>query len=53
MIPKPIGEPGFEPFAIAVLVAIVAAIALWRYARRQLFESGRVIKVWPYALGAR
>ncbi len=51
VIPKPIGNPGFEPFAIAVLIAIVAAIVLWRYARRQLFESGRVITVWPYVLG--
>jgi len=51
VIPKPIGEPGFEPFVVAVLVAIVAAIALWRYSRRQLFKSGRVIKVWPYVLG--
>jgi general L-amino acid transport system permease protein len=51
VIPKPIGEPGFEPFAVAVLIAIVAAIGLWRYSRRQLFQSGRVIKVWPYALG--
>lgn len=50
VIPKPIGEPGFEPFVVAVLVAIVAAIGLWRYSRRQLFASGRVIKVWPYAL---
>ncbi|MEH2589709.1 amino acid ABC transporter permease [Bradyrhizobium sp. AZCC 1721] len=51
IIPKPIGEPGFEPFVVALLVAIVAAIMLWRYARRQLFQSGKVIKVWPYALG--
>ena len=51
VIPKPIGEPGFEPFVVAVLIAIVAAIGLWRYSRRQLFQSGRVIKVWPYALG--
>src|SRR5258705_4032351 len=51
VIPKPIGEPGFEPFAIALVVAIVAAIGLWRYARKQLFDSGKVIKVWPYALG--
>ncbi|MEH2627175.1 general L-amino acid transport system permease protein [Bradyrhizobium sp. AZCC 1719] len=50
VIPKPIGEAGFEPFVVALLVAIVAAIALWRYARRQLFQSGKVIKVWPYAL---
>jgi general L-amino acid transport system permease protein len=51
VIPKPIGNPGFEPFVVAVLVAIVAAVALWRYSRRQLFQSGKVIKVWPYALG--
>src|SRR6186713_24113 len=51
VIPKPIGEPGFEPFVIALLIAIVAAVALWRYSRRLLFDSGKVIKVWPYALG--
>jgi general L-amino acid transport system permease protein len=51
IIPRPVGEPGFEPFVVALLVAIIATIALWRYARRQLFQSGRLIKVWPYALG--
>jgi general L-amino acid transport system permease protein len=51
VIPKPIGEPGFEPFVIAVLIAIAVSIGLWRYSRRQLFQSGKVIKVWPYALG--
>ena len=51
VMPKPIGTPGFEPFVFAVLIAIVATIALWRYSRRQLFQSGKVIKVWPYALG--
>lgn len=51
VLPRPIGEPGFEPFVFALLIAIIGAIGFWRYARRQLFESGRVIKVWPYALG--
>jgi general L-amino acid transport system permease protein len=51
VIPKPIGTPGFEPFVAAVLLAIIVAIVLWRYARRQLFDNGKVIKVWPYALG--
>src|SRR6266566_8902064 len=51
VIPQPIGNPGFEPFVAALLVAIVAAILLQRYSRRQLFQSGRVIKVWPYVLG--
>jgi general L-amino acid transport system permease protein len=51
VVPRPIGNPGFEAFVIALLVAVVAAIALSRYSRRQLFSSGKVIKVWPYALG--
>src|SRR5712672_2900006 len=51
VIQKPIGEPGFEPFVAALLIAIIVGIALSRYARRQLFQSGKVIKVWPYALG--
>jgi general L-amino acid transport system permease protein len=51
VIPRPIGNPGFEPFALAILIAIVAAIVLWRYARRQLFQSGKVITVWPSVLG--
>jgi general L-amino acid transport system permease protein len=51
VIPKPIANPGFEPFAFAVLVAIVASLLLGRYARRQLFESGRLITIWPYVVG--
>src|SRR5688572_5687492 len=51
VIPKPVGNPGFEPFVAALLVAIVAAILLSRYSRQQLFQSGRVIRVWPYVLG--
>src|SRR3954464_4046795 len=47
VLPKPIGDPGFEPFAAALLVAIVAAVLLSRYSRQQLFQSGKVIKVWP------
>ena len=48
VIPRPIGTPGFEPFVVAVLIAVVASILLSRYSRQQLFQSGRVIKVWPY-----
>jgi general L-amino acid transport system permease protein len=51
VIPKPIGEPGLEPFAIAILVAVVAALLLRTYARRQLFEHGKRIVIWPYVLG--
>lgn len=52
VVPKPIANPGIEPFAIAVLVGIAGALLLQRYARRQLFESGRLITIWPYVLGA-
>jgi general L-amino acid transport system permease protein len=51
VIPKPIGDPGFEPFMLAILIAIVASVALSRYSRWQLFRNGRLIKVWPYVLG--
>jgi general L-amino acid transport system permease protein len=51
VVPKPIGQAGFEPFAAAVLVGIVASLLLRRYVRRQLFESGRLITIWPYVVG--
>ena len=51
VIPKPIAAAGLEPFALAILMAIVAAWLLRHYARRQLFDSGRMITVWPYAIG--
>jgi general L-amino acid transport system permease protein len=51
IVPRPIGEPGFEPFLIAILVAIVASVMLRYHARRQLFEKGNAIKIWPYVLG--
>jgi general L-amino acid transport system permease protein len=51
IIPRPVGEAGFEPFVVAVLVAIVASIILHYYERRQLFQHGRAMRVWPYVLG--
>ncbi len=51
IVPRPIGEAGFEPFMIAVLIAIVASIVLHYHARRQLFLHGRPIMIWPYVLG--
>src|SRR5258705_4669767 len=52
VIPKPIGQAGFEAFAVAVLIAIIVSLLLRRYARRQLFESGRLITIWPYVVGS-
>jgi general L-amino acid transport system permease protein len=51
VVPKPIAHGGLEPFALAILVAIVASLLLLRYARRQLFESGRLVTIWPYVVG--
>ena len=51
VVPKPVAHAGLEPFALAILVAIVASLLLQRYARRQLFESGRLVKIWPYVVG--
>jgi general L-amino acid transport system permease protein len=47
-IPKPIGHEGLVAFAIAVGVAIVGSVLLRSYSRRALFQSGRVVIVWPY-----
>ena len=51
VIPKPIGESGFAPFMLAIVIAIIVSIGLWRYSRWQLFKNGKVIKVGPLALG--
>ena len=52
VIPKPIGKPGFEPFAVRAsggdrwLDRCCGAMRAGSFSRR-----GKVIKVWPYALG--
>ena len=51
VIPRAIAEPGREPFLIAIVVAIIAALALRSYARRQLFDKGRALRIWPYVTG--
>jgi general L-amino acid transport system permease protein len=51
VVPKPIASPGFAPFAFALLIAIAASWLLRTYARRRLLQAGRLVTVWPYALG--
>jgi len=51
IVPRPVGEAGFEPFVVALLVAIAVSIGLSVYARRLLFATGRRLRVWPYVLG--
>ena len=52
VIPKAIAAPGLEAFLIAAAIAVVAAFLLRRHARKQLFEKGNKVTVWPYVLGA-
>jgi general L-amino acid transport system permease protein len=51
VIPKPIGNPGFEPFVAAIVIAVIASLLLRRCARKQLFDHGRMIRTLPWALG--
>ena len=51
VIPRAIANSGLGPFALAIVVAIVACLLLRRYARRALFDSGRMITIWPYVIG--
>src|SRR5215471_1579553 len=51
IIPRPISQAGLAPFLVALLVAIVASIFVRYYARQQLFQKGKAIKVWPIVLG--
>src|SRR4051812_22462850 len=51
VIPKPIGHEGLTAFVIAIAIAIAASLALRSYARRLLFQSGKLLKTWPYVLG--
>jgi general L-amino acid transport system permease protein len=52
IVPKPVAEPGLDPFLVAILAAIAVSLALHRYARWQLFGKGRSITIWPYVVGA-
>jgi len=51
VIPRPIGEGGFEPFLAMLVLGIVASLALRFHSRRALFQRGQVIRIWPYVLG--
>jgi general L-amino acid transport system permease protein len=51
VIPKPIPHDGLTAFVIAIVIAVAAALLLRSYARRLLFQSGRMLRIWPYVLG--
>jgi len=51
IVPRPISEPGLDPFLVMLAIGILAALGLRRYARRALFQRGQLIRIWPYVLG--
>jgi general L-amino acid transport system permease protein len=51
VIPNPIGHEGLLAFTVAIVVAITGCLLLRSYSRRALFQSGRVVVVWPYVPG--
>jgi general L-amino acid transport system permease protein len=51
VVPTPIPQPGLHAVAMALLIAIVASLLLRFHARRQLFQTGRLIAIWPYVVG--
>ncbi len=51
VMPKPISSDGIDAFLIAVAIAIVGSLLLRSYARRQLFQSGKLLTIWPYVIG--
>jgi general L-amino acid transport system permease protein len=51
VVPTPIFHPGLNAVTIAFVIAILASAMLRSYARRQLFQSGRVLTIWPYVVG--
>ncbi|MGA8898847.1 amino acid ABC transporter permease [Bradyrhizobium sp.] len=51
VVPTPIPQPGLEPVAISLLIAVMASLLMRSQARRQLFQTGRVITIWPYVAG--
>jgi general L-amino acid transport system permease protein len=51
VIPKPVPHDGLTAFVIALAIAIAASLLLRGHARRLLFQSGRLLTIWPYVLG--
>jgi len=51
VVPTPIPHPGLKAIAVALLIAIAASLLLRSYARRQLFQTGRMVTIWPYVVG--
>jgi general L-amino acid transport system permease protein len=51
VVPTPIPHAGLEAVAIALSIAIAASLLLRFRAQRLLFQSGRMMTIWPYIVG--
>src|ERR1700733_193078 len=51
VVPTPIPHPGLAAVAVALLIAIAVSLVLRFRARRQLFQTGQVVTIWPYVVG--
>ncbi|WP_166295298.1 amino acid ABC transporter permease [Bradyrhizobium sp. 2S1] len=48
IVPRPVSEPGLDPFLAALAIGIIAALGLRHYAKRALFQRGQMIRIGPY-----
>ncbi|MDE2063233.1 MAG: ABC transporter permease subunit, partial [Bradyrhizobium sp.] len=51
VVPTPVPHPGLAAFIAALLLAIAVSLLLRLYVRRQLFQSGRIMRIWPAIFG--
>jgi general L-amino acid transport system permease protein len=51
IVPTPVPQGGLDAFAMAILLAIVGSLILRSHVRRELYQKGRAIRIWPTVLG--
>jgi general L-amino acid transport system permease protein len=51
IVPTPVPQPGGAYFAFAILLAVIGSLVLRHYARRELYQRGRAIRIWPWMIG--
>lgn len=49
-MPAPLAAEGLVPFLIALLVSVIVAIVLWRWAHKRRLATGQGFPVWPCVL---
>ncbi|TAK50211.1 MAG: ABC transporter permease subunit [Xanthobacteraceae bacterium] len=51
VVPRPVPLDGFAPFVVAIGLALAVTVAMKILARRRLYQTGKPLRVWPWALG--